>query len=261
MTLRRKLGFAVVVAVIAASFAGDDARAQTLGPSGDWAASRAEITAELERYRQFAASPAYSTQARAKASRYASQLERRLQDGDLRAGDRLMVQVTGSVPLNDTVTVLDGQTLELPRFGLVSVAGVLRSELDAKLREFVNATVRDATVSVRPLIRVAVYGSVGAPGYQAVPLETRLDELIMLSGGPTSEADPNRMRVMRGDAVVLQPQEVLAAIADGHTVGWLGLREGDRLTLDVRTPPWDRGTTLQIVGLFAFPIITTLLVR
>ena len=261
MTFQCKLNFGLALAIVAAFGSSTTAGAQAAGPSAEWAPTRDVLTAEVERYRQLAASPAYSEATRAKASRYVVQLERRLQDGDLRAGDRLMLQVTGSVPVNDTLTVLDGRIIELPRFGSLSVAGVLRSELEVKVRECVGATVRDATVSVRPLVRIAVYGSVGAPGYQAVPLETRIDDLLMLAGGPTAEADPNRMRVMRGDAVVLEPLDVLAAIADGHTVGRLGLEEGDRLMLEVRTPPWDRATTRQIVGLFAFPIITTLLGR
>jgi protein involved in polysaccharide export with SLBB domain len=262
MTFPCKLSLtrALLVAMVATALS-TRTGAQTTGQGAEWASTRDVLSAEVERYRQLAASPAYSEGMRAKASRYVMQLERRLQDGDFRAGDRLMIQVTGSVPVNDTVTVLDGRVIELQRFGSLSVAGVLRSELESKVREFVGTTVRDATVSVRPLVRIAVYGSVGAPGYQAVPLETRIDDLLMLSGGPTSEADPNRMRVMRGDVVVLEPSAVLAAIADGHTVGRLGLQEGDRLTLGERTAPWDRASTLQIVALFVAPLVTILLVR
>jgi len=229
--------------------------------SGDWLATRAELESRLQSVARGSASTAYSERLRARVVAEGATIQRRLSEGDFRVGDRIVVRVEGSLTLSDTVTVLEGRRVVLARVGDLSLTGILRSELESTMRDFVRQTVLDATVNARPLVRMAVFGPVTNPGYVAVPMETRLDELLAAAGGPTGEADPATLQVRRGEAVVLDEDEVAAAIVEGRAIGSLGLREGDHLLLKPRSPPWDRMMTLQIVSIFAFPIITTLLVR
>lgn len=238
------------------------AGAQTPASGGvSWFASRDELETDRATARALAASPAYGPRTRAHAAERLAAIERRLVDGDFRVGDSFIVGVTGSVVRTDTVTVMDGRRATIPQFGDFPLDGVLRAELEERVQEFVARTARGAFVSVRPLVRVAVFGTVATPGYFAVPLETRLDQLLTFAGGPSAEADPASFRVMRGNQAVLDNKQVADAVAAGVPIAALGMREGDQFLVDSRQPPWDRATTLQILSLFAAPLLTFFVLR
>jgi hypothetical protein len=248
-----------VVSAFAAAFPLETLRGQA--PAERSHATRVELAAARDSFDAFANSPAYSVRTREAARATATRIRSRLERGDFKVGDRFAVIVTGSVALNDTVTVLNGPSARIGTFGVLPLAGLLHAELEDAVRQRVVASVLDAVVTVRVLVRVAVFGAVLSPGFQAVPLETRLDELLMNAGGPSSDADPSQLKVMRGDAVILSGSRILDAIAAGETVGSLGLLEGDYLSVEPRRPPWDRATTLQLVTVFATPLVTFLLLR
>lgn len=247
--------------VLLAAPAAAPAQSDADGTAGDWSASRQTLETELSRLQQLAQSPAYGARLRADAASQMAAIRHRLTTGDFAIGDRFIVEVTGSVPLSDTVTVLAGPSATIGTFGELPLTGVLRSELASRVESLVRRTVLDAGVQVRPLLRLAVFGSVTAPGYVLVPPETRVDELLTLAGGPSIDADLQKMRVMRADTVVMRGSEILLAISHGRTVAQLGLQEGDLLNLRPQTPPWNRETVLQLVSLFLAPIITVLIVR
>lgn len=228
---------------------------------GAWNATRSELTAMLATLERYAASPAYSARAQGEAAARVQEVRRRLNDGDFREGDRVVFEMSGTIARRDTVAIQEGPQLVLAPFGALPLRGVLRAEIEERMTALVRTSVLDAQVRVLPLVRLAVFGSVAAPAYLSVSLETRLDELIMRAGGPVTEADPASVTVMRGEDVVLDGSEVLAAISEGRTIGSLALREGDYVSLRPRPPEWDRSATLSIVGLIATPLITFFLVR
>ena len=106
-----------------------------------------------------------------------------------------------------------------------------------------------------------MFGSVGGPGYQSVPLETRVDELLMGARGPGVDARPERFSIQRGDTTIVDADGVQYAIAHGATIGDLGLRDGDYLLVEPGALPWDRSATMSLVGLFLTPVITRILIR
>lgn len=226
-----------------------------------WFASRGDLLAQVEQTRSLASSPAYGTRVRERASVRLQALERRLSEGDFRSGDRFLIRVSGLVEVLDTVTVMEGQRAFIPQFGEVALRGVLRSELQAKMQAHVVASVRDAVVDVRPMMRIAVFGNVGSPGYLVVTSETRIDEVLALAGGPSPDADPLRLRMMRGPTVILEPDAVRNAIASGQTIRTLALQEGDYLSVEARRPRWDRASSLQLLSVVGAPLITFFLLR
>ncbi|HRN52504.1 MAG TPA: hypothetical protein PK788_03360 [Gemmatimonadaceae bacterium] len=239
----------------------------TMAPSlaaqdvGTMLSTRAELEAELARREQWAQSTAYSERLRARAQREAAELRARLTDGDFRVGDRLLMRVDGRVTFNDTLSVTSGRRLIVPGLGTLEVGGLLRSELQARAQAQFRESVLDAVVAVRPLARLAVFGSVGGPGYQSVPLETRVDELLMGARGPGVDARPERFSIQRGDTTIVDADGVQYAIAHGATIGDLGLRDGDYLLVEPGALPWDRSATMSLVGLFLTPVITRILIR
>lgn len=231
------------------------------GTEPGWMATRAELESGIQSSERFANSPAYGERSRERAAARAAALRQRLTDGDFRVGDRMLLTVIGTVSLNDTVTVVEGPRIVAQGIGEIPLRGVLRSELTERVTTAIVEVVRNGTVTVRPLVRLGVFGSVVSPGYLAVPAETTVDQLLGLAGGPSAEAAPEKFRLVRGDTVLVAGAAVLEAIAAGRTIVDLQLRDGDLLVVDPRSPPWDRASTLQILTIIVGPIITFLLLR
>jgi SLBB domain len=235
--------------------------AQTTISANTRMASRADLERLQASYELLAASTAYSERTRAKARLKAEEVRRRLRDGDFRVGDRMLLRVDGGVTINDTITVGDGPRIQIPGIRQVELAGVLRSELPVKVTAEVREIVREATVAVRPLTRIAVFGAVATPGYFSVPAETTLDQLISLAGGPTANAKTEELRLIRGETVVLRPSEVFEAIANGGTLNGLDTRDGDILEIARRDQGWQMANTVQLITVLVAPLITFLLLR
>lgn len=223
-------------------------------------ATRVELEAASTQFDRLAASPAYSERARASARAQAQQLRQRLTEGDFRFGERLLIRVEGSVNLDDTVTVQADQRISVRGIRVVSLAGVLRSELERKLLGDLTEVVRNATVTARPILRVAVFGLVTRPGYQSVPGETTLDQLITLAGGPAATAAAENSTVLRGDEVLFDREQVRAAVVRGQTIDALGVQDGDALMVPLRGPGWDRSASLQWVTILIGPLMTIFLI-
>ncbi len=262
MSLRQNAHRSALLAVVLfASLPAAVAGQSAVDAAAQWVATRAELTAAASQLEALAASSAYSERLRARARLQAADVRTRLTRGDFIVGDRLDITVEGSSPYRDTVTVSASTDVLLGQFGRLSLAGVLRSEVSERVRTLVASSVLDAAVTVQPFLRVAVAGSVGTPGYVLVSPDSRLDELLSLGGGPAADADLQRMEVVRGDVVILTPAAIISAIADGQTIGALGVEQGDMLRLRPRTPPWDRASVLQIVAVVVAPLLTLIVVR
>lgn len=238
-----------------------DLGAQTPARGSNPAATREQVLAEAQRLEAFSASTAYGPRLRRRAADEAANLRRRLESGDFRTGDRIFVRVSGSATFADTVVVDDSTAVFIGSFGSVSLASALRSEAPTRVKDRARATARDAEVVVQPLLRVAVFGPVAAPGYLHSPMDARLDDVLSRAGGPLQTADPMRMRVVRGGVEQLSSVAVRAAIVSGRTLADLGIRDGDFLVLEPARAPWDRTSTFQIAGLIVGPLLTAALLR
>ena len=219
-------------------------------------ATRAQLEAGSLEFDRLAASTAYGENTRARARAQSTEMRRRLTEGDFRVGDRIVLRIEGQLMLDDTVTVGEGTRITVRGFRQVELAGVLRSELETKLRTDLSENVRNATVSARPLMRVAVFGSVGNPGYHSVPEETTLDQLIMRAGGPVAGAAIEKMTLQRADTVLLKSDEVTGAVAQGRTLGALGVLDGDALVIPVGSVPGAVNTRIQLFSTLVFPLVT-----
>jgi hypothetical protein len=258
--LLRRSALVLALAVISAGSV-RPVLAQTAVTSTTRMATRAELERLQGSYEQLAASTAYSERTRAKARSQAEEVRRRLREGDFRVGDQILVRVDGGVSVNDTATVTEGQRIQVRGVRQIELAGVLRAELATKVTAEVREIVKEATVNVRALTRIAVFGAVQHPGYFAVPVETTVDQLITLAGGPTDAARPDRVRLMRGDEVILRGPEVQQAIAEGRTLDALDAREGDVLEVQRIDQGWQTQNTVQLITVLVSPIITFLLLR
>ena len=193
--------------------------------------SRSDLTALLDWYERSASSPVYSESLRERARSEASSIQTRLEEGDFQVGDKVPIVVDGEEALTDTFTVATGGVIRLGELGDVSLEGVLRSELDEHLREYIGRYVRDPSLRAQSLIRVTIEGAVGQPGFYNLPAITPLSDAIMAAGGPVADAKLQDVRIERGTRRLLSGEQVRRAIADGRTLDQLSLRAGDRIIL------------------------------
>lgn len=203
--------------------------------------TREELGELLTRLEEAANAPGYSREIRNQAAREASYVRERLESGDFRVGDRIVLQVRGEPQLSDTLTVTGSQTLDLPEIGPVSLAGVLRSELQGYLTETLGQYLREPDVRASALIRIAVLGAVGNPGFFTLPASALLEDALMRAGGPGGTADLGDLRVQRGDETVWEGELLQRAMVEGRTLDQLSLQAGDRIIVPAQQPGFFSG--------------------
>lgn len=222
------------------------AQAPSPQPSRNAQASREELmilAAEAERQAASAGAEAMRQQKLLEAT----ELRERLRDGDFQVGDRIVLSVRGDSALTDTFVVRAGRTLSLPNISEISLAGVLRSELQSFLSKEIARYVREPVVQTSSLIRLAVLGHVVRPGFYAVGSDVLVTDVIMLAGGPNAEADLRRVSVRRGAREVWTADRIHAAMTQGTTLDQLNLRAGDELVIGERKRR-GMGSVLQVVS-------------
>jgi protein involved in polysaccharide export with SLBB domain len=157
----------------------------------------------------------------------------RLDQGDFRPGDRIILDVQGETALTDTFTV--GRALELrlppPTTGSLSLSGVLRSELEEKLTTHVARFLRNPVVRARSTVRVAVQGEVRNAGFYGVPSDAAVTDAVMAAGGFTPTADVRKFKIVRGGRTILEGNDLQAVIAARTTLDDAGIRDGDQFVV------------------------------
>jgi protein involved in polysaccharide export with SLBB domain len=153
----------------------------------------------------------------------------RLQEGDFREGDRVIVKVQGTGGFSDTLVVRSGMVLALPQMGDLPLEGVLRSEINPLLKAHVEKYLRDPVVQATPLVRLGVLGSVGRPGFYYTAADLPLTDVLMEAGGPTSEADVGKISIRRQGDVIIDPENSRVALAKGMSLDMMHLEAGDQI--------------------------------
>lgn len=226
----------IILALLFASW-GNAAEAQLLPniDPGSSVRTRADLERLLEEYERALSSPAYSASVKRSIRADAETIRNRLEHGDFRVGDRIVLYVQGEPTLPDTVQVEPGPIVALPLFGEISLDGVLRSEVTARLTEALGRYIRDPVVRANALMRLSVMGSVGNPGFHWMPAEMLLGEALMAAGGPGATADMEDVRIERGTQTLIEGQAVEEAIRQGLTLDQLNLQAGDQIVVPQQT--------------------------
>ncbi len=181
--------------------------------------------------------------------------QHRLANGDFAVGDRIMILVQGDTTFSDTFTVRSGRVLAMPSLPPLSMAGVLRSEADSVIMEFLGRYLRNPQVTVTPLMRLGVLGGVVKPGYYDVPSQTLLSDVVMTAGGLGPFGDMKRTKVNRGNEEILDPKAANMAIANGLTLDLLNLQSGDNVNVGVQNPQATLNKVQIITALLAIPLL------
>ncbi len=249
---------ATAAALVFAPLAALSGRAAAQQPSGTAApaahrllATRTQLRDRVEQLRQMAGSPAAPRWLQAEISL----TEGRLEAGDFRVGDRIVLQVEEPLPvtpggnggagrspeqqLSDTFTVDGTQGLMLPLLGNVPLRGVLRSELEEYLSAQVATRIRDPKVHAHALIGIAVSGGVVKPGYYAVPPDALVGAVITAAGGGNKDGRITDVKIVHAGNTVWKGQALQRAIAEGSTLDDLRVQPGDEIAVGQRSSMGD----------------------
>lgn len=250
-TWRRPAG--VVCACLAALALG--ARAQS--PTGGSASGALETRAALE-------AQAANAEAQHRTGE-ALLLRSRLEHGDFQDGDRIVVKPLGTLATmpnflgpNDTLVLRAGKRMQIPQMEDLSLDGVLRSELSAKVSSHLAKYVRDSSVLVTPLIRLAVVGQVRVPNFYYTTVDVLLSDMIVKAGGPNGNADwLGNVEIRRGTETIWNAKDTRTAMTDGISLERLNLRTGDEIYVDEqKTGGFSWSTVFQVFGTLAGVLYT-----
>lgn len=177
---------------------------------------------------------------------------------EFHAGDRIALTVEGpslapgATPgganvVSDTVVVREGQILRFPTIGDISLVGVRRPNLEKYLTHQFSKFLRDPVVHATPLVRIAVLGQVGRPGFYSLPSDIPLSDVVMRAGGPTGESDLNKTVVKRATKTVIGKDQVATALTNGSTLDDLQVAPGDEVVIGEKSHV-GFNTYLQVLG-------------
>jgi polysaccharide export outer membrane protein len=198
--------------------------------------TRQELQELLDRYEAILNSPGYSATLKEDAQRSADLIRSRLEVGDFRAGDRILIRLGGAPEFfPDTLLVERGSVITVPNMGEISLQGILRSELQDYLTTEIGRYVRNPRLSVQSLVRVSVQGAVGAPGFYVFPADMLLTDVLMEAGGPGQASELDRIKIRRGEEIILRDEDVQAALDQGRSLDQLGLQAGDEISIPEET--------------------------
>jgi protein involved in polysaccharide export with SLBB domain len=171
-------------------------------------------------------------------------------------GDRIALTVEGPQTISDTVVVREGLILRLTGLGDIALTGVKRADVQTYLTQQIGKFIRDPIVHAIPLVRIAVLGAVGRPGFYTLPSDVLLSDVVMRAGGPAGNADLNRTVVKRGNSEVISSEQVASALTAGRTLDDLRVAPGDQIVVGEK-PRSTFDTLLRVLGI-AVPLTTLL---
>ena len=192
---------------------------------------RAELQDLMERWEAVASSEGYSSGAREDARRAAARIRDRLAQGDFRVGDRIALRVEGETTIPDTLIVEPGPSIVIEHMGTLTLAGVLRSELQEHLTKELSVYIREPIVYASATVRIQMEGAVGAPGFYTFPSDMLVSQTIMSAGGPGGDANLEEIEIRRGEELLMEDDDVSSALQDGRSLDQLNLRGGDRIVI------------------------------
>ncbi len=253
--IRASLRCAALTVLLATS--ARSALAQPAPAAGAQRATRAELASRVATLEQQLSTRRLSGDARKSANGEVARLRTRLQQGDFHVGDRFVITIRQDTVSSDTASVRDSLLVSVQNLPDVSLAGVLRAELDERMNAHVARFLRNAVVRTSVLTRVAVLGTVGSPGFYYISPDRPVSDVVMLAGGPGEDAKLNELEIHRGAETILKKKQSKQLIEEGRTLEQLDVQSGD----EIRVPKkrrfnWQLITnTLLILSTMFFAVI------
>lgn len=172
----------------------------------------------------------------------------------LQPGDVISVQIWREPDLSGSFLVDEQGIVVLPLLGEKRVVDVPIRALREMLVEEYRVQLRNPSITITPLRRIHVLGEVAKPGLYEVDPTITLAAAVALAGGATPLGDLNRIRIIRGESMLMERVGATAALTA------VDIRSGDQILVERRS--WfERNSTFLIsVGLSIPSVIAGILV-
>ncbi len=123
-------------------------------------------------------------------------------------GDEIMIRAWGQLDIDFSTVVDRTGTINIPKVGAISVAGIKYQDLQAHLKAAIGRVFRnfDLTVSLGQLrsIQVFVVGQARRPGSYTIGSMSTLVNAIFAAGGPSAKGSMRSIQLKRGNKVVTE---------------------------------------------------------
>lgn len=155
-------------------------------------------------------------------------------------GDRIALKIWNEPEMSDTFNISERGEATLPKLGSVRVTELPLALLQDSLRRAYAVYLRNPSVEIAVLRRIAVQGEVRQPGIYLADLTMGLPEIIARAGGYTEAGNPRNIVIVRegrrirygrdteggffaselqsGDQIFVRPRSALAR----NPMAWIG---------------------------------------
>lgn len=182
-------------------------------------------------------------------------VRRRLQVGDFRSGDVIVLLVRGDSILSDTFQVEPPRDLVLPGMEPIDLSGVLRDELQPHLEREISRFIRNPQISAYPLIRVGVLGGVRAPGFYLFRPSTPVVDVFRVAGGFQQWSNTDDIELRRAGQTVLESERMQQALIGGWDLLRLDVQSADVVYVPPGARPLNtREIVLTGIGVASFAV-------
>jgi len=147
----------------------------------------------------------------------------------IRPGDVVRIVVWGHQELSGEFPIDENYDLLYPLIGPINVRNLSVTQLRERLNTDLSQLFQRPFIAVTPLFRVAVLGEVLKPGLLSADPTLTIFDLLALAGGPTRDANQNKLQLLRGGETIRVSTDP-AAIARS-TLQELGVRSGDQVVV------------------------------
>lgn len=246
------LAFSMAVAGAGAVFAQDT--------SVGFQATRIELQNRATSLETELADPKLNSSKRKAAQAELDNVRDRLSNGDFQTGDLLVVTTNIDDKITvDTATVREGGMITISQVPDMSVAGVLRSEVQEKVREHIDRDFKRFEVRVNFSTRITVTGAVGRPGtFNVSPDRPLTDVLVVAGAAPNAKVD--ELEVRRSGRTIISNKQSKKLLFEGQTLAQVGIKNGDEFIIPgTRKVSWQAVTqTLLLLSSLTFALISFL---
>lgn len=154
----------------------------------------------------------------------------------IKHGMTLSIVVKDDPALTQTVKVRDDGTIDYPLYQDIPVVDKTTSELQDILTFRLAKVVETPLVLVSAVespLRIFVLGQVNKPGLVQAPPRASLQEVLLLAGGPTDQADLEKVKLVRRNQTDEEASfyDVESFLATGNLDLLPELKDGDRIIL------------------------------
>lgn len=177
----------------------------------------------------------------------------------LRPGDVLRLRIWREPELSGEFPVDESGRVNFPLVGTFVVTSESRESLNAKLVAAYSNSLKNLSMDVIFLRRIAVLGALRTPGLIVVEPTMTVGDALALAGGPTVDAAHTRITLMRSGQVFMDNLDPSMLIAQ------LPIARGDQIYVPPRDGflvrnPWFIGTMVQ-AGVAIIATAVTLIAR